>query len=416
MLLFWALLLYGCADPQRIQTTLAEAKSDYARTIGVQGTVCAPVETANAEADIAFTELEFSQGDLNRAKEHADAAKSWASQALDKALPCGTVDTDGDGIPDVLDQCPKEKEDKDGDRDDDGCRDLEPNGDEDKDGIANISDACVDEPEDFDGDNDDDGCPETSADQDGDTIIDAVDQCKTEAEDLDGFKDGDGCPDPDNDNDNVIDIRDACPKVPEDPDGFEDGDGCPDPDNDLDGIPDTVDACPNAFGDRAQNGCPAQDADKDGVADINDRCPDKPETKNGYLDDDGCPDKGAPTHVRVTKTEIEITDTIQFETGKATLLPISRPVLDDVAQVMKDRPELFIRIEGHTDDQGSDDQNLRLSQDRADSVRTYLTSRGIAATRLKAQGFGETKPIDTNRTTQGRARNRRVEFHIIPAP
>lgn len=410
-LVFWLVLLGGCADPQRVQATLTEAKTDYAKSIGVQGKLCAPVETANAEADIAFTELEFAQGDLLRAKEHADAAKTWASQALAKATPCGAVDADGDGIVDVLDQCPREKEDKDGDRDDDGCRDLDPNGDEDKDGVRNIDDSCVDDAEDLDGDKDEDGCPETSADQDGDTIIDAVDQCLVDPEDLDGFKDGDGCPDPDNDSDSVVDIRDSCPKVAEDPDGFEDGDGCPDPDNDLDGIPDSVDQCRDQAGDRATNGCPSQDSDKDGVADVNDKCPAKPETKNGYLDDDGCPDK-APTHVRVTKTEIEISETIQFETGRAGILPVSRPILDDVAQVLKDRPDLKIRVEGHTDDQGSDDQNLKLSQDRAESVRAYLVGRGVEANRLRAEGLGETRPVDTNRTSQGRARNRRVEFHI----
>jgi OOP family OmpA-OmpF porin len=423
--LLFTVMLTACADPRRVEATLNEAKATQARNVAVQGKICAPAETANAEADIVFTELEFAQGDLLRAKEHADAAKNWSTEALAKSTPCGTVDTDADGLVDVIDQCPSEKEDKDGDRDDDGCRDLDPNGDEDKDGVVNIDDACVDDAEDFDGDKDEDGCPETSTDQDGDTIIDAVDKCPTETEDLDGFKDSDGCPDPDNDADKVIDIRDACPKVAEDPDGFEDSDGCPDPDNDADGIPDSSDSCPNAAGERASlaapgapagplNGCPVVDADKDGVSDAVDKCVDKPETVNGYLDDDGCPDGKPPTHVRVTNTQIEITEKIQFETGKSTLLPVSRPILDDVVQVMRDRPDLRVRVEGHTDDQGSDDQNLKLSQGRAEAVRAYLISKGIEAKRLTALGLGETMPIDTNRTNTGRARNRRVEFHIEP--
>jgi outer membrane protein OmpA-like peptidoglycan-associated protein len=332
--------------------------------------------------------------------------------AFKTSKECGTKDQDNDAIPDVIDRCPLEKEDRDGDRDFDGCRDIAAYDDEDGDGILNIDDDCVDEPEDFDGDRDEDGCPETDDDVDGDGFIDAIDKCPDQAEDLDGFMDDDGCPDPDNDQDGILDIHDACPNIPEDLDGWVDEDGCPDPDNDEDGIPDIHDECPNQPGGRLTRGCPANDADRDGVADENDRCPDSSEVLNGYLDDDGCPDE-APLRVRVTKTRVELTTPIGFEEGLVKLLAESLAVLDDVVRVLLDSPEMRLRIESHTDSSGTDEENLSLSEGRATIVRRYLETNGVVEGRLSAAGFGETRPIDTNRTTSGRARNRRVEFHIV---
>ncbi len=120
---------------------------------------------------------------------------------------------------------------------------AEENPDKDGDGIPNKVDQCPDDPEDKDGFQDEDGCPDPDNDKDG--IPDTKDKCPNKAEDKDGFEDADGCPDPDNDNDNIPDTRDACPNEPEDIDNFEDDDGCPDVDNDNDGIPDTADKCPN---------------------------------------------------------------------------------------------------------------------------------------------------------------------------
>ena len=131
-------------------------------------------------------------------------------------------------------------------------------GDRDGDGIPDSLDACPDEPEDRDGYQDEDGCPDL--DNDGDGIPDARDRCPNEPEDKDGFQDEDGCPDPDNDLDGIPDSVDRCPNDPEDKDGFEDEDGCPDPDNDHDGIPDSKDKCPNdpeTFnGFQDEDGCP----------------------------------------------------------------------------------------------------------------------------------------------------------------
>jgi outer membrane protein OmpA-like peptidoglycan-associated protein len=367
--------LAACAIPTRVKENLDRTSETIAAAHKVYAPLCAPRELANAQAHMDFTRIELSQGYVRRAGEHIEIAYDAAVRALEIATPCGGVDQDTDTIPDIVDVCPAE-------------------------------------PEDFDGDNDEDGCPETSEDSDGDGIINAVDQCPDQAEDLDGFKDSDGCPDDDNDEDGVADIRDQCALIAEDRDDWDDEDGCPDPDNDLDGIPDVHDQCPNEPGTRDREGCPEQDADKDGIADMHDRCPDQPETANNYLDEDGCPDT-PPSGVKVTRTRVEIKETIQFETGSATLLPASFKILDDVYQVLVDAPYLRLRIEGHTDSEGGDGSNLRLSNERAQSVRVYLESKGVAANRLTSVGYGESRPIDTNRTASGRAANRRVEFHIL---
>jgi len=407
-----AALLSGCLQPRVVKVDLFSAQDTIAAAKGLYGKVCAPVELANAEADAAFTQVEFDRGDVVGARDHASESRRWAELALEIARPCGTADRDEDRIVDIIDQCPDEPEDYDGVDDDDGCRDIDPMGDEDADGIRNIDDACMFEPEDYDGDADEDGCPETSLDIDGDGLIDAVDLCPEEPEDKDGFNDDDGCPEPDDDLDGILDLRDHCRRIPEDLDGWDDDDGCPDPDNDADGIPDDDDECPNEPGERALNGCPTQDQDQDGISDANDQCPNQAEVPNGYLDEDGCPDT-APSRVTVTRRRIEITERILFESGRARLLPESYPVLDDVAQVLVDVPSMRIRVEGHTDSQGSDGFNLELSSERAKAVLTYMLAKGISPDRLGSAGFGETVPIDTNRTPEGRQRNRRVEFMIL---
>ena len=406
------ILAVSCASPRGVLDTREATEETLVEAMGLYARLCAPEELANAQSHLDFANVELYQGGIRRAEEHIQFAYDQALRALEISRPCGGTDRDRDTIADIVDLCPDEPEDFDGDRDRDGCRDIDPYGDEDKDGIINMEDACIDNPEDFDGHNDEDGCPETSDDSDGDGIIDAVDQCPEDAEDLDGFEDANGCPDYDNDADGVADFRDSCPLVAEDLDGWDDYDGCPEPDNDLDGIPDVNDECPNEPGERSRNGCPTNDRDNDGISDDNDACPDEPETVNQYLDEDGCPDS-APSLVKVTRTMVEIKETIEFETGSATLLPKSFRILDDVYQVLQDDPDMDLRIEGHTDSVGSDESNMRLSNERAGSVRVYLESKGVDRSRLTSVGHGETKPIDTNRTPEGRQRNRRVEFHIV---
>ncbi|MGM0444465.1 MAG: OmpA family protein, partial [Fibrobacterota bacterium] len=273
---------------------------------------------------------------------------------------CPDYDNDGDGIPDSLDNCPNEV-----------------------------------------GPRDNDGCP--VHDSDGDGIPDSLDQCPDEAEDFDGFEDEDGCPDYDNDGDGIPDSLDQCPEDPEDKDGFEDEDGCPDPDNDEDGIADVDDECPNKAGPADNGGCPVNDADGDGVPDSADKCPQKP----GPKDNNGCP----VTKAKEIKRGRIVLKGVNFESGKAVLTRGSYETLDKVVESLKDWPEINLRIEGHTDAQGSADYNRELSYKRAKAVLDYFVAQGIKGSRLRAVGKGEADPIANNATASGRAENRRVELH-----
>ncbi|MCB9739554.1 MAG: OmpA family protein [Deltaproteobacteria bacterium] len=265
--------------------------------------------------------------------------------------------------------------------------------DTDMDGIIDRDDKCIEQAEDKDGFEDSDGCPDP--DNDGDGILDADDKCPNEAEDKDGFEDTDGCPDNDNDGDGIVDSKDKCPDKAEDKDEYQDDDGCPDPDNDSDGIPDVDDKCPTQAGVKEEQGCPVQDRDKDGIPDKADKCPDKPETFNGVDDEDGCPDK--KSLVVITETEVKILQKVNFETGKTDIKSDSFALLDTVALVLNKQPMITkILIEGHTDDVGKDEANLQLSEGRAQSVKTYLIEKGVAASRLESKGFGESVPSCTD--------------------
>lgn len=250
-----------------------------------------------------------------------------------------------------------------------------------------------------------------SRDSDLDHVADGSDKCPNDPEDMDGFQDKDGCPELDNDADGREDGIDKCPNDPEDDDGFMDNDGCPDPDNDKDGVMDADDQCPVDAGSPDMAGCPVKDTDGDGLTDDLDRCPYDAEDKDGDRDEDGCPDED---RVVVEKGFIKINDVIYFDTGKATIQERSYGLLDEIAAVVNKNPQLLkIRVEGHTDDVGNDLSNLKLSQARAESVKAYLSSHGVDASRLDAAGFGEMKPKVSNDSEEHRAENRRVEFIIV---
>ncbi|MEM7609444.1 MAG: OmpA family protein, partial [Myxococcota bacterium] len=221
------------------------------------------------------------------------------------------------------------------------------------------------------------------------------------------FEDENGCPDPDNDQDGVLDTEDECPMQPEDMDQFEDENGCPDPDNDEDGVMDTADQCPIEAGVVANNGCPDSDRDGDTVVDRLDNCPDEP----GTVENQGC---RARQQVVLREGRLEILDKVYFRTNSDRILSRSNRLLNNVATVINNHPEIeLIRVEGHTDDRGDDDYNLELSQRRAQAVVNYLVRRGrVDESRLRARGFGETNPIETNDSREGRAANRRVEFNL----
>jgi outer membrane protein OmpA-like peptidoglycan-associated protein len=274
---------------------------------------------------------------------------------------------------------------------------------------------CPAGPEDMDGWQDNDDCVDPDNDNDG--ILDQGDSCPNEPEDKDSFKDTDGCPDPDNDGDGILDTDDKCPTEAEDADGFEDSDGCPDPDNDGDGVLDTADTCPlnpeDKDGWQDEDGCPDPDNDGDGILDTNDKCPNEAEVINGNEDEDGCPDVGK-TKVVITKEKIEILEKVFFDVNQATIQTRSFGLLDQVAAVLKNNAQITkVRIEGHTDSDGSDESNMKLSQARVDSVMNYLVGKGIAKERLLPVGYGETKPTVPNTSKADKEKNRRVEFAIV---
>lgn len=189
-------------------------------------------------------------------------------------------------------------------------------------------------------------------------------------------------------------------------------------DADRDGISDQDDRCPNLAEDldryQDTDGCPEEDpdADRDGVPDWDDRCPGEKETINGVDDDDGCPDSGDP-RVIYEEGEFKILDPVHFEHGSAKIDPSSHELLDQVALTAKAHPEMKVRVEGHTDDTGPEDVNMRLSQQRAESVRMYLVNRGVAAHRVEAKGYGESKPLESGTSDRARSANRRVEFIVV---
>jgi len=318
-------------------------------------------------------------------------------------------------------------------------------GDDDKDGLDRRDDACPDQAEDADGFEDSDGCPDLDDDSDG--LADDADECPREAELVNGVRDDDGCPeDPaevrrfhqtrygaladdeiallpedasriaehrssrrplpnedkiavvaaaqplapgalpplvsngDDDRDGLVRADDVCPDHPEDVDGFEDEDGCPDPDDDGDGVPDHADKCPR-----------------------------EGETHNGYDDDDGCAD-GVPAPLA---ERVGVLQGLEFGKNSATILPKSFAVLQAVVEVLVKYPRARVEIAGHTDNAGKRDKNLDLSQRRAESVRAWLIGKGADGQRMTARGYGPDKPMASNKSGAGRARNRRVEFTLV---
>ncbi len=254
-------------------------------------------------------------------------------------------------------------------------------------------------------------------DSDNDGVIDRVDLCVDQPEDIDGFEDEDGCPDPDNDNDGILDINDKSPNDAEDFDGFKDDDGTPDYDNDGDGILDIDDKCPNKAEDfdgyADQDGCPDYDNDGDGIPDKEDKCPMKPEVYNGYQDDDGCPDR-IPTDRLYKKNDQMTFNNIYFEFDSAKLTNNSHTILDNLKPIFDNNPNIVVQIEGHTDDLGSQKYNLKLSQKRAEAVRAYLIKNlNVNPDQLTAVGIGEAKPIASNKTEEGQAKNRRIVFKVL---
>ena len=284
-------------------------------------------------------------------------------------------DADNDGVSDTKDKCPDTPA---GIKvDDKGCP-----RDKDGDGIADYVDAC---PE-VKGKASAKGCP----DKDGDAIVDSEDACPT----VFGILAMKGCPD--KDGDGITDADDACPEMK----GSAEYKGCPDTDGD--GVIDSDDLCLTVKGLKSMKGCP--DTDADGITDAEDKCP----TVAGIAANKGCPE----IKEEVKKLFTQALAGIQFETDKDVIKNSSNSILDNVVKVMNDNPSYLLGIEGHTDNTGDKTKNLSLSQKRADAVKNYLVKKGIDASRLTAKGFGDTVPVADNKTADGRAKNRRVEFKV----
>ena len=260
--------------------------------------------------------------------------------------------------------------------------------DTDNDGIVDTEDACVTEP----GPLVTQGCPDTDADG----IANKDDKCPDEK----GLTTYNGCPLPDTDKDGITDDIDKCVTVP----GIAKYEGCPIPDTDGDAINDEEDKCPAVPGLARYNGCPVPDTDADGVNDEEDKCVNEP----GLKENNGCPEI---TKEIVQKVEFAARK-VQFSYGKAVLLPQSEKVLDDVAELLLAQPELRLDIEGHTSSDGTFNANMKLSNERAASVKNYLVRKGVDPSRLTSEGFGPTKPLNEGKTEQERALNRRVEMKL----
>ena len=276
--------------------------------------------------------------------------------------------------------------------------------DSDRDGVMDSVDACPGTPA---GDAvDARGCS-LPKDADNDGVVDSADRCpNTPAGDR---VDANGCSLPkDSDGDGVVDSADRCANTPAG--DRVDANGCSLPkDSDGDGVMDNADRCANTpAGDRVDaNGCSLpKDADGDGVADGSDRCPNTP--AGTRVGSDGC-----PVVFEENRTTV-VLEGVNFETNKATLLPTATEILDRVATTLAANPEVRVEVAGYTDSQGTAAYNQRLSQMRAESVRTYLMSKGVKENQLVAKGYGEEGPIAVNTTAAGRAQNRRVELHKLP--
>src|SRR2546425_693947 len=266
--------------------------------------------------------------------------------------------------------------------------------DADLDGVADKNDKCPGTP--AGAAVDPQGCPR---DSDRDGVYDGLDACPNTVQGAE--VDARGCP-KDADGDGVYDGIDKCPGTATG--ARVDAQGCP-TDSDNDGVPDGIDQCPNTpAGTEVDSvGCQrATDSDGDGVDDTKDKCPGTaPGTK---VDAAGC-----PILFTEARTPVVLRG-VTFETGRSALKPDSYTILDIVAASLVANPDIKIEIAGHTDNTGSVATNTRLSQARADAVRAYLASKGVAPGRMVAKGYGPSQPVAPNTTPAGRAQNRRVEL------
>lgn len=263
--------------------------------------------------------------------------------------------------------------------------------DKDKDRVPDKKDKCLGTPPDVPVD--ETGCP---LDRDKDGVPDFKDECPDGA----GLAASNGCPD--TDNDGVADSHDKCPdsKV-----GYKvNSDGCP-LDDDNDGVLNEDDRCPDVAGLATLKGCP--DTDGDEIPDIDDACP---LVKGVMRNVNGCPETGSQPSVTTNGTMGTMGTRIYFDFNKSSLNSVSLPQLDAFVATIKQDESVSLSIEGFSDDFGDAAYNMVISKARAESVKKFLVSRGIAASRIVTSGYGEATPTVDNKNSANRAQNRRVEI------
>jgi len=291
----------------------------------------------------------------------------------------GCPDHDHDDIPDKEDACPHQA----------GLTEFKGCPDTDTDGIKDGEDACPHEK----GGIELKGCP----DLDKDSIPDKDDACA----DTPGLQKYKGCPD--TDGDGIIDKEDECPSLK----GILKYKGCMNRDDDF--FHDGIDQCPDVAGPIENLGCPWLDADKDGVIDKLDSCvniPGLPELK-------GCPapPKLAPAEKRILEKAFS---SLQFESGKDIIKPVSFPSLTALAKLLvKHKTDWQIKLSGHTDNEGTEESNLILSEKRSKALQAYLVKKGAPLESILVEWFGQSKPVADNATKEGRKINRRVEMTVM---
>jgi outer membrane protein OmpA-like peptidoglycan-associated protein/outer membrane protein W len=209
---------------------------------------------------------------------------------------------------------------------------------------------------------------------------------------------------PDTDGDGVNDNLDRCPMLS----GIASNNGCPpepvDVDSDGDGFLDSVDECPEIIGVASYNGCPLPDLDQDGIEDSADKCPEVP----GLESNDGCPYEEVIVGDRNTNLNM-LSKQILFDTSKSSFKQEAGAVLIEIVQIMNQHPEAQFKLEGHTDSTGASNMNQKLSESRVNAVKEYLIENGIPSTNLTTEAYGESSPMASNATKEGRKQNRRVE-------
>jgi len=275
--------------------------------------------------------------------------------------------------------------------------------DTDGDGVSDRKDKCPNTPTGVTVDAS--GCP---IDSDGDGVFDGLDKCANTPKGA--TVDAKGCPS-DADGDGVYNGLDQCADTPKG--ATVDARGCP-TDSDGDGVYDGIDQCANTVTGCVvdEKGC-ATDTDGDGVCDGLDKCPGTATSLK--VDADGCPIETVERETELLDTGMIRLQNINFETGKAVLLPEDYPTLDVVGQVLSRWPDLRIEVGGHTDARGSVALNQRLSEARAQSVLDYLMGKfpDLKPGQFSVKGYGEGSPFVPNSSALNMAKNRRVEFKVL---